>query len=214
MIKCKICGFENDNSSKVCLQCGNKLAYVSSSNENISHPQVDIKQNIDQPIKQTYHEYGNQQTSQEENNQTNYQQQGYQYHDNQQNYQQETNQQYDYQSNNQQYEQYNNQQYTSNQEFDSDNMRYDIKSPLLAVIFGLIISGGGYMYLGKWGDGFLMLILVMILDIIGLFTVGIGIIIALIFQLYGIYDSYQKVKLYNEGKPVPSLEYSLKHIKF
>lgn len=206
MVKCKICGFENDDLSMVCLQCGNKLADVSSSNENISHSQVDTKQNRNQPIKQTYQEYGNQQTSQEENNQTNYQQQSYHYQDNQQNYQQENNQQYDYQS--------NNQQYNNNPEFDSNNMRYDVKSPLLAVIFGLIISGGGYMYLGKWGDGFLMLILVMILDIIGLFTVGIGIIIALIFQLYGIYDSYQKVKLYNEGKPVPSLEYSLKHIKF
>ncbi|RAP44039.1 hypothetical protein [uncultured Methanosphaera sp.] len=206
MVKCKICGFENDESSMVCLQCGNKLADVSNSNDNISHSQVDTKQNNDQPIKQTYQEYGNQQTSQEENNQTNYQQQSYHYQENQQNYQQENNQQYDYQS--------NNQQYNNNPEFDSNNMRYDVKSPLLAVIFGLIISGGGYMYLGKWGDGFLMLILVMILDIIGLFTVGIGIIIALIFQLYGIYDSYQKVKLYNEGKPVPSLEYSLKHIKF
>lgn len=188
MTKCPKCGFENSGNS-ICIQCGmqlNKEETKPSSNQ-----QVNTNNNY-----------------QEQTNQNQYNQN--QYDQNQMNYNQvdANNPHYYPTSNNNQENNYQNNQYQQPQgqyyQNPADNINY--KSPALAAFFGIFLSGGGYIYLGRWADGILMIILCIIL---GFFTWGIG---SFILAVYGIYDSYKKAKIHNKGQPIPSLEYSLKHI--
>ncbi|NLK26041.1 MAG: zinc-ribbon domain-containing protein [Euryarchaeota archaeon] len=71
-----------------------------------------------------------------------------------------------------------------------------LKSAGIAAVLALIIPGVGHIYAGMITRGILYLILNVVLWTIGWITV-FGLIIALVFYIWQIYDAYNKTNEYN-----------------
>ncbi|MGI0026612.1 MAG: hypothetical protein ACREAD_02075 [Nitrosopumilaceae archaeon] len=73
----------------------------------------------------------------------------------------------------------------------------DQKSEALAIVLSVLIAGVGQMYLGKIGRGVGILIGLIILAVIGIVTLGVGYILAIILFIWQIIDAYNLCKKYN-----------------
>lgn len=71
----------------------------------------------------------------------------------------------------------------------------EVKSPVLACIFSLIIPGVGQMYNGQFGKGVLMLGLQLLSALLA--TIGIGVFTGLIVAIWSAVDAYQTAKRIN-----------------
>ena len=71
---------------------------------------------------------------------------------------------------------------------------------LLSILLGLLIGccGVGHLYLGKVGPGIGMLIGGWLLIVVGVLTMGIGLIAYLAMFIYSIVDASKQCRIYNE----------------
>lgn len=87
--------------------------------------------------------------------------------------------------------------YQSNYYQNNPPILVDQKSEALAIVLSFLIAGVGQMYLGKVGRGVGILFGVIILAVMGIVTVGIGYILAIILVIWQIIDAYNLCKKYN-----------------
>lgn len=205
-MECPFCGFENENDESVCNSCGKTMDFpLNNSNIENSQPKVDKNRtsidNNNQPNnKVDVHYYPN---NNEYNNQNQYQNnQGYNNQNQYQNNQGYNNQNPNNYPNNQGYNNQNLNYYPNNQGYNNQyNRPYNTKSKGIGLLLGFLITGAGLCYVDKWADGIAMFFLCWILNIIGVLTLGLGFIPAIVLWIYSLIKTSEYIDAYNEGRP-------------
>ena len=217
-MECPFCGFENENDESVCNSCGKTMDFpLNNSNIENSQPKVDKNRtsidNNNQPNNKVdvhyypnNNEYNNQnqyQNNQGYNNQNQYQNnQGYNNQNQYQNNQGYNNQNPNNYPNNQGYNNQNLNYYPNNQGYNNQyNRPYNTKSKGIGLLLGFLITGAGLCYVDKWADGIAMFFLCWILNIIGVLTLGLGFIPAIVLWIYSLIKTSEYIDAYNEGRP-------------
>lgn len=93
--------------------------------------------------------------------------------------------------------------FTNNNAYDPPLNR---KSKLVGLILNMLIVGLGYAYVGKWGDGLILLVIYSALIAFGLLflIIGIGFLFligAIILWVYSLFKTNQMIDNYNAGLP-------------
>ncbi|MBE6486119.1 MAG: hypothetical protein E7Z85_04665 [Methanosphaera stadtmanae] len=97
----------------------------------------------------------------------------------------------------QNYQQFNNQnQY---QQF-QNNVPQNKKSKVVGLILNMLVVGLGYAYVGKWGEGIVLLVLYLLMFILG-FLLLVPWIIALGLWIYSLFKTNNMIDKYNQGIP-------------
>ena len=223
MTKCPRCGYDAEGDT--CLVCGQKIEQETTPEENSNDvdfqrpgsnvqdekeaeekiqetvtPQPDqtpdeaVQQETPIPEQTPIQQEANTQPQQEYNQQYNQQQQQYnQVPQQQYNNPANTNQQMQNPYNNNYQNGYNN--YQQNQYQRPQNQ----KSKAIGLILNFIIVGGGYMYVGKWGEGIAILVIYIIL--LALAVLIFPLIIAIILWIYTLFKTNDMIDKYNAGMP-------------
>lgn len=178
MVLCTNCGKET-REGKFCTNCG--------------HPLVNIQNNMDFNRPSTNHHPPNNNIADNPVNMQN----DNQTYNNQQNIQhnsipnQQNNQQY---NQHQQYNQSQNQQYNYQQRAPVNK-----KSKAIGLILNFLIVGMGYAYVGKWGEGIIMLVLFIIM--MSLSFLLIPFVIGIALWIYTFIKTNEMIDKYNQGLP-------------
>ena len=93
-------------------------------------------------------------------------------------------------------QQYNNQNINNQQ----NNYPRNQKSKLIGFILSFLLVGLGHAYVGKWGEGLVLLVVYIILFILGIFLF-IPWIFAIILWIYSIFKTLNMIDKYNQGVP-------------
>ena len=95
-----------------------------------------------------------------------------------------------------------NQNYQNNNSFqENNNVRpTNQKSKAVGIILNVILVGLGYAYVGKWGEGLIMLIIYMLMIFLGFFLF-FPFIIALALWVYTLIKTNDMIDKYNQGLP-------------
>jgi TM2 domain-containing membrane protein YozV len=72
-----------------------------------------------------------------------------------------------------------------------------LKNAGIAAVLAFLIAGLGHIYLGLVTKGILYIVLTIVLWILAVFTLGITLIIYVIFWIWQIYDAYKLANQYN-----------------
>lgn len=104
--------------------------------------------------------------------------------------------------------QINQQQPSYNQQFSNQQYRQPLnkKSKIIGLLLNIILVGLGYAYVGKWGEGFVLLILYILLVLFGLILsfIGIGVLLlvfAFALWIYSLFKTNEMIDKYNAGVP-------------
>ncbi|RAP54048.1 MAG: hypothetical protein BZ137_04285 [Methanosphaera sp. rholeuAM130] len=210
---CQHCGYENQDTSKFCLSCGNNLqnlspqeAQVDTNNDNPYQPNLNINNDLD------YQPNNTPNVESQDTTGGNYQQPY-------------DNQQYNNGSSNQQSnQQYNNGPYNTGQYNNIPNAQGGYYPPanqknvwiavllnLIAGIFLYFLSGIGHFYLGLPKRAIALCLIgfiPIILNFMFMYSDTGYILILLIgiaYVVYCAYDAYVCTKAINENRPIPLL---------
>jgi len=163
---------------KTCPNCNHENVDYANNCTNCGHSFLqDADNNIEQenvPVENNYQETYNQNIPQ--NVQQNIP------HNNNMNNQNYSNQ-------NQQYNNYNQQ-----------NVPRNKKSKIVGIILNIILVGLGYAYVGKWGEGLVLLVVYILMWILG-FILLFPFIIALALWIYSLIKTNDMIDKYNAGLP-------------
>lgn len=179
MALCPNCG-EEAGEKKFCIKCGHPLSNTQTNDNTQNNlnkndiPNVQETSHQNNIPNQNTHEFSTN-TPLQQNNQIN----------NQQTYGQPMNQYGNYQQNN----------YQQNQ-----NMPQNQKSKIVGLILNMLIVGLGYAYVGKWGEGIVLLVIYSIMFFLG-FALLFPFIIALIIWIYSLFKTNEMIDKYNQGLP-------------
>lgn len=92
----------------------------------------------------------------------------------------------------------------------SNNIEYNAprnhKSKIVGLILNMLVVGLGYAYVGKWGDGFILLVIYTALIAFGILflVIGIGLLFilgAIILWIYSLFKTNDMIDKYNAGLP-------------
>lgn len=178
MKNCPICNSENNENAEKCIVCGNifqNVVNTSQPNENNT-----LKDNISDSIQ---HNTPNESFQNIPQNQVNYQQQP----QNQYNNQAPLSNQNQFNNQNQ-YQQYQNRP-PQNQ-----------KSKAVGLILNMLLVGLGYAYVGKWGEGIVLVVIYLLMWLLG-FILLFPFIIALAIWIYSLFKTNEMIDKYNQGLP-------------
>lgn len=99
----------------------------------------------------------------------------------------------DFQQNN------NYQQFNSQNQF-QNNSPQNKKSKIIGLILNMLVVGLGYAYVGKWGEGIVLLVVYLIMFFLG-FMLMFPWIIALAIWIYSLFKTNEMIDKYNKGLP-------------
>jgi len=86
------------------------------------------------------------------------------------------------------------------------NQPLNKKSKIIGLLLNMFVVGLGYAYVGKWGEGFILLVIYTILIIFGFMSliIGIGFLFllgAIILWIYSLFKTNEMIDKYNAGLP-------------
>lgn len=90
-----------------------------------------------------------------------------------------------------------NQQYNNYQQ---QNIPRNKKSKLVGLILNMLVVGLGYAYVGKWGEGIVLLVIYAIMFALG-FVLLFPFVIALALWVYSLIKTNRMIDNYNAGLP-------------
>lgn len=94
----------------------------------------------------------------------------------------------------------NTQQYNNNQQYTQQSQPFNKKSKIIGLILNILVVGLGYAYVGKWGEGLVLLALYLLMWILGFFLLFPW-IIALALWIYSLIKTNNMIDNYNNGLP-------------